>query len=138
MTVTVRPVPADYVAQTWPMVEGFIAKALKFGNGGDYSIEQIRMAVASGSWLLLVAVDDDNKIHGAMTVSFINYPNDRVAFVTSTGGKGICSAESLRQMKDIVKSMGATKVQAGGRPSMVRMLGRLGFRQRYMVVESRI
>lgn len=137
MTITVRPVPVDYVSQTWPLVKGFVSKAHEHG-GGDYSLDQIKMHLALGTWLLLVAVDDENRIHGAMTVSFINYPNDRVAFVTSTGGKKICTEDSLRQMKEIVRGLGATKIQAGGRPAMVRMLGRLGFKERYTVVETKI
>jgi hypothetical protein len=133
----IQPVPQHFIAQTWSAVEPFIAKAMKF-SGGDYSLDQIKMYLSQGTWLLLVAVDDDNSIHGAMTISFINYPNDRVAYVTTTGGKGICTADALNQMKSIVSSMGATKVQAGGRPAIVRMLSRLGFNQRYTVVEAGI
>lgn len=133
----IQPVPQHFIAQTWPHVERFIAKTMKF-SGGDYSLDQIKMYLSQGTWLLLVAVDEDNSIQGAMTVSFLNYPNDRVAYVTTTGGKGICTADALEQMKSIVSSMGATKVQAGGRPAIVRMLSRLGFSQRYTVVEAGI
>lgn len=137
MTYTVRPVPPEATAQIWPKVEAFIQKAMVH-SGGDYSMDQIRMYVNLGQWLLLVSTDEKNTIHGAMTISFIPYPNDRVAFVTTTGGTGICTADALRQMKNIVASMGATKVQAGARPSMVRMLRRLGFNERYTVVETKI
>jgi hypothetical protein len=137
MKITVRPVDVNYIAQTWHLVESYIADAHKHG-GGDYTLDQIRMYLATGTWLLLVATDEENKIHGAMTVSFLNYPNDRVAFVTTTGGKTICSEDTLLQLKELLKGMGATKIQAAGRPSMVRLLGRLGFNERYMVVETRI
>lgn len=137
MTVTVRPVDVNYIAQTWPLVEGYIAEAHKHGSE-DYTLDQIKMYLATGAWLLVVATDDENKIHGAMTVSFVNYPNDRIAFVTSTGGKTICNAETLEQLKTLLKSLGATKIQAGGRPAMVRLLGKLGFKERYMVVETKI
>ena len=137
MTITVRPVDVNYIAQTWQFVEPFIVEAHKSG-GEDYSLDQIRMYLATGAWLLVVATDEENKIHGAMTVSFINYPNDRIAFVTSTGGKTICNAEVLEQLKTLLRSLGATKIQAGGRPSMVRLLGKLGFKERYMVIETKI
>lgn len=133
----VKPVPQEFIAQIWPKVEGYITKALKY-SGDDYTIDQVRLYLSSGNWLLLVSVDDQNTVHGAMTVSFTNYPNDRIAFVTTTGGRGICTANALAEMKNIVASMGATKVQAGARPAMVRMLSRLGFNQRYMVVEAKI
>ena len=137
MKITVRPVDVNYIAQTWQLVEGYIADAQKHG-GEDYTLDQIRMYLAMGTWLLVVATDEENNIHGAMTVSFINYPNDRIAFVTTTGGKTICSEETLEQLKELLKGLGATKIQAAGRASVVRMLGKLGFNERYMVVETKI
>jgi len=133
----VKPVSTELIAQTWPKVEGHISRALKY-SGDDYTIDQVRLYLSSGNWLLLVSVDEQNVIHGSMTISFMNYPNDRIAFITATGGSGICTPDALAQMKNIVASMGATKVQAGARPAMVRMLSRLGFNQRYMVVEAKI
>ena len=137
MTLTVQPVPQQYAAQTWPLVEKFIASAEKFG-GGDYTLEQIKMYATLGHWTLLVATDEDKQIHGAMTVVFQSYPNDRVAFVTSAGGAGIVNEPVLDQLKTVLRSMGATKIQAGGRPAMVRLLENQGFVQRYTVVETNI
>lgn len=136
MSVIIQPVTQQYVAQVWPQVEPFIAKAEKHG-GGDYSMDQIKMYLNLGMWWLLVAVEDD-QIKGAMTGTFINYPNDRVAFVTSTGGEGICTEDTLEQLRNILKMQGATKIQAGGRPAVVRMLQGLGFTPRYTVVETHI
>ena len=137
MTLTVQHVPQQYAAQTWPLVEEFIAATEKFG-GDDYSLEQIKMYVTLGHWTLLVATDEDNQLHGAMTITFQNYPNDRVAFVTSAGGAGIVNEPVLDQLKAVLRGMGATKIQAGGRPAMVRLLENQGFTRRYTVVETKI
>ena len=137
MTLTVQHVPQQYAAQTWPLVEKFIAATEKFG-GDDYSLEQIKMYVTLGHWTLLVATDEDKQIYGAMTISFQSYPNDRVAFVTSAGGAGIVNEPVLDQLKTVLRGMGATKIQAGGRPAMVRLLESRGFVQRYTVVETKI
>ena len=137
MTLTVQHVPQQYAAQTWPLVEKFIAATEKFG-GDDYSLEQIKMYVTLGHWTLLVATDEDRQVNGAMTISFQNYPNDRVAFVTSAGGAGIVNEPVLDQLKAVLRDMGATKIQAGGRPAMVRLLESRGFVQRYTVVETKI
>lgn len=137
MTLTVQPVPQQYAAQTWPLVEKFIAATEKFG-GDDYSLEQIKMYVTLGHWTLLVAADEDKQIYGAMTISFQSYPNDRVAFVTSAGGAGIVNEPVLDQLKAVLRGMGATKIQAGGRPAMVRLLESQGFARRYTVVETKI
>jgi hypothetical protein len=136
MTVQLQTVPNHFVAQVWPQVEEFIARSEKH-SGGDYSMDQIRMYVNLGLWWLVVAVEDQ-QIKGAMTGSFINYPNDRVAFITATGGEGICTEDTLNQLREILKAQGATKIQAGGREAMVRMLRMLGFTHRYAVVETHI
>jgi len=137
MTLTVQHVPQQYAAQTWPLVEKFIAATEKFGED-DYSLEQIKMYVTLGHWTLLVATDEDMQVNGAMTITFQNYPNDRVAFVTSAGGAGIVNEPVLDQLKAVLRGMGATKIQAGGRPAMVRLLESQGFMQRYTVVETKI
>jgi hypothetical protein len=137
MDLEIKYIPVQYVAQTWPMVEKYIKDAQQY-DGGDYTVDQIQVYLSTGQWALVVAVDDSNTVHGAMTLSFISYPNDRVAFVTSTGGKMIINKDSLKQLKAIMQQMGATKIQAAVRPSMARLLGRTDFYERYMIVESKI
>lgn len=136
MSVLIQSVAPQFVAQLWPQVEPLIAKAEKHG-GGDYSMDQIRMYLNLGMWWLVVAVED-NVIKGAMTGTFISYPNDRVAFITTTGGENICTEDTLNQLREILKTQGATKIQAAGRPAVVRMLQGLGFSPRYTVVETNI
>jgi hypothetical protein len=140
MSLTVRSVDVNHVQQVWPMVQGYVQEALD--KGGDfpewangYNIHHVQQFVSSGQWLLLVAADEDNVVHGAMTVSFITYPLHRVAFVTTTGGKFIANPELLEQLKALVKLHGATKIQAFCRESMVRLLSRAGFEPRNTLVE---
>jgi hypothetical protein len=140
MSLTVRPVDVSHIQQVWPMVEGYIQEALDkggdFPNWADgYNLSHVQSFVTSGQWLLLVAIDEENAIHGAMTVSFINYPLHRVAFVTTTGGKFIANPELLEQLKALVKLRGATKIQAFCRESMVRLLARANFEPRNTLVE---
>jgi len=135
--IEVRYVPVTYAAQSWENVEEHIKSALKHGHG-DYTIDQIKLLVCMGQWLLLVAIDEDLKVHGAATVSFINYPNDRVAFVTSIGGKLISNQETFKQMVDILKNQGATKIQGMARPSIARLWSRYGFKERTTLVEVKI
>ena len=107
-------------------------------GGGDYSSEHVKVYLTSGQWVLIVAVDEQNVIHGAMTITFNNYPNHRVAFITATGGKGIITKNSLQQLREILKSFGATKIRAAVRPSMERLLHRVGFYKRYTIAETQI
>ena len=137
MNLTIRPISIQYISQIWPLVEKYIAAAEEF-DGEDYTVAQIKVYLTTGQWILVVAVDEQGAIHGAMTITFINYPNDRVAFVTSTGGKLIINEDSLTQLKAIVQQMGATKIQAAVRPSMAKLLSRTGFYERYITVETKI
>lgn len=140
MSLTVRPVEVNHIQQVWPMVQSHIQKS--FDKGGDfpewaagYNISHVQSFLTSGQWLLLVAVDEETMVHGAMTISFINYPLHRVAFVTSIGGKFVANPELTEQVKALVKAHGATKMQAFCRKSMVRLLSRVGFEPRNTLVE---
>ena len=133
----IRHIQTEYCAQAWPLVENYIKMALVH-DSEDYTLEQIKLFVCTGNWILLVAVDEEGKIHGAATSTFINYPNDRVAFITSIGGKLITNKETFKQMSDILKAGGATKIQGMARLSIARLWKRYGFKERTMLVETKI
>jgi hypothetical protein len=116
MTLTIQPVDTNYISQVWPMVDGYLLDALVEGNDSPawsdcYNIHHVQGFLTSGLWLLLVAVDEDKVIHGAATVSFSNYPMNRIAFITLIGGRLISSKGTFDQLKMILKQRGATKVQ---------------------------
>ena len=120
----IQPVNVEHIHQTWPLVESYLQESLDKGLAGgtmDYNIHHVQSYLVSGQWILLVAVED-GKIHGAMTVSFINYPLSRVAFITLTGGKLIINQDTFKQLQAIAKYHGATKIQAMARPAMVKLL----------------
>jgi len=137
MSLVIRHVPVQYVNQVWPMVERFISNAQAY-CGDDYTVEQVKVYVSSGQWLLVVAADYEGAIQGAATVSFLNYPNDRVAFVTFIGGKLISNKDTFGQFKDLLKANGATKIQGAAREAIARLWSRYGFEERYRIVETKI
>ena len=137
MTFKIQPVPTSNFHQTWPLVEKFLSDALKWGED-DYTVEQARAYLAKGDWLLLVAVDEENNIHGAAAINFINMPNDRIAFVVAIGGKLISNKDTYEQMTALFKSYGATKIQGAARESIARLWTRYGFKERYRIVEAKI
>ena len=137
MTTQVQYVPVEHAAQTWPLVKEHLESALEYSHG-DYTIDQIQLLVCMGQWLLLVAVDDEGKVHGAATASFINYPTDRVGFITAIGGKLIANKENFAQLCAILKAKGATKIQGMARPAIARLWSRYGFKERSALVEVRI
>jgi hypothetical protein len=137
LNLTVKSVSVTFFHQTWPLVEHFLTDALKWGED-DYTVEQAKTYLARGDWLLLVAVDEENEIHGAAAVNFINMPNDRIAFITAIGGKLISNKDTYEQFTALLKGYGATKIQGAARESIARLWTRYGFKERYRIVEAKI
>ena len=141
MTVKIQPVDTNYVSQVWPLVEKYLVDSLVEGAEKQnidpgYNIHHVQMFLTTGQWLLVVAVDEEHKVHGAMTVSFMNYPMARIGFITLTGGRLVLNRNTFEQLKVILKQRGATKVQAHGRESMVRLLQRTGFKPQTTLLEA--
>jgi len=126
----------DETAQKWAEVSLFIEDALLFADG-DYTLDQVRLAVVSNQWLL-IGIYEGDFIKGALTVSFINMPNDRIGFVTTIGGKNIFTKDTYKQLVEILKQFGATKIQGGVRESVARLWRKVGFKERYILVENTI
>ena len=137
MIITVKPVGTQYIHQTWPLVNDLFASALKFG-GDEYTLDQIKALLAQGSWVLLVAVDEENTVHGAASVEFINKPNDRVGLITAMAGKDIVNEGVFGQVCALLKANGATKVQCAARESAARLYKQVGLEARYTIMESKL
>ena len=114
--MNIQYVALEWVNRTWPSVEKYIASALEHAQG-DYTIDQVRSLVTQGQWVLLVAVDE-NGIQGAATVNFYNRPNDRVAFITTIGGRLISNRDTFQQLKNYAASMGATVIEGSAREAI--------------------
>jgi len=137
MSLSVQLVPLSLVHTTWPIVEKFLEDALQWGQD-DYTIEQVKVYITKGDWMLLVAVDEDGAIHGAAAVNVYNMPNDRIAFVVAIGGRLISNDVTYGQLCSLVKSFGATKIQGVARESVAKLWKRYGFKERYTLVEAKL
>lgn len=131
--LNLRIVPSTHIQQTWHEVDKMLASAL-VRAGGEYNLDQLKVMLVEGRQALLVLVDEDEKIQTAFTVEWINYPNDRVAFLTAIGGRTDLNA--FNQFKDWVKINGGTKIQGAAFESVARLWKRkLGFDNKYIIVE---
>ena len=138
MTLAIQPVPVQLVNQIWDKVEPFIKSAEEKSGATEYTAEQIKVYLVLGEWMLLVATDENKEIHGAATVSFINYPADRVAFITAIGGKLVSNPDTFKQMSDIFKANGATKIQGVAKEAIARLWQRFGFEEKAILVECKL
>jgi hypothetical protein len=135
MNLTVQPVNVAYFHQTWPLVKELFEKANKY-DSGDYTLDQIKGLLASGSWVLLVATDEKNVIHGAASISFYNMPNYRVGFITAMAGKAIVNEAVYGQVCSFIKANGATRVQCAARESAARLYKQVGMQERHTIMET--
>ncbi len=132
----IQHVDVNYVNQLWPQVEKFIDAALAYQD--DYNIEHAKVYVTNGTWVLIVAIDDDQVIHGAATIQFYNRPKDRVAFVVTMGGKLITGHETYAQFTELLKAFGATYIEGASRESAARLWQRFGLQEKYRVVGAKL
>ena len=128
----IQRVDVGHVHQVWPLVETYLASALEHAKD-DYTLESAKVLLATGQWVLVVAVNEEG-VHGAATVSFTSRPHDRIAFITLIGGKLISNDETFAQFKDLLKLLGATCIEGAARESIARLWSRYGFEEKYRIV----
>jgi len=117
---TVKVVAPNFIYDVWKDVESFLNASINV-SGGDFTLDQLKFSLSRGEQTLLVSVNEQNVINGAMTVEFINRPNDRVMFITALGGNGIVNDETFSQVETWAKSHGATKASAWAQEAQARL-----------------
>ena len=132
----VQTVGVEYIAQIWSGVATYIERALQYTD--DYNIDQVKVFLTTGSWILLVAVDDLQQIHGVATVALYNGVNDRTATLTTLGGKGVVNQDIFNQVCRIVRSLGATRMQIYTRDAAIRLYEKVGLKKKATVMECKL
>jgi hypothetical protein len=117
---TVKVVAPNFIFDVWKDVESFLNASINV-SGGDFTLDQLKFSLGRGEQTLLVSVNDQNVINGAMTVEFTNRPNHRVMFITALGGNGIVNDETFSQVESWAKSQGATKASAWAQEAQARL-----------------
>jgi hypothetical protein len=135
----IQHVAFNYVHQVWPEISEYLKAAVEKQQGvPDYTLEQVKVYVTTGQWLLLVAVDDESIVRGAATVELFNRPSHRVAFVTCAGGRLMSNLDSAANLKLVLKGFGATSIECAANGSTERLWQRLGFTEKYKILEVTI
>lgn len=133
----VQIVSSSHIYQIWGQVKDYLQASIET-NTGECTLEQLKGLLASGAQSLLVAVKE-SKITGAMTVEFINYPNERVMFITALGGKGVVNNQTFTQVEEWAKTQGATKVNAWAKEGQAKLYKmKAGFTTMRYVMEKKL
>jgi hypothetical protein len=131
----IQYVEPKFVVGIWNDLKPHIEHALEHTD--DYSVEQCKVFLTNGSWLLFAAVED-GVLHGMATVFVENGVNHRTALITTISGKGIINTDAIGQLMNILKSFGLTRVQGYARDSLVRLYERFGLQKKANLVEFKL
>lgn len=129
----VELVPTAFVHQQWAQVEPHIAKAIEWANG-DFTLDQLHADVGQGRAALYWA-KDGAVVLGAAVVAFQNNRNKRVAFVLAIGGNFLADRDIFEQFAALLKQAGATHAGGAGRPAIMRLWSRFGFKEKSILFE---
>lgn len=117
----------------WPVVGAYLGKALRHAEG-ELGPEDIRQMVKDGHAFILVVVQG-GEIVAAGAVEIVHYPRYKAANIIAVGGKHVfLQADELAWVCRVARDMGCSKVQTFCRPSMARLLGKLGMREAYRLM----
>ena len=117
---TVQIVAPNNVYHVWEDIKEYLNASINV-SGRDFTIDQLKLLLVRGEQSLLISVNKNNKINGAMTVEFINSPNARTMFITALGGSGIVNDETFSQVETWAKMQGATKASAWAQEAQARL-----------------
>lgn len=125
------------VVPLWPVVGPLLQRAYDADPVGcsDTSLEQLKALLVAGVQRLLVVADEAGEIVCACTVSAVFLPNASIAFVTSAGGRFATDAHVQSQFRQWCIRSGFTRIQAQVRPSMARLMARVGYGEIGRVVD---
>jgi hypothetical protein len=133
---TVQIVAPNNVYNVWADVENYLNASINVSEG-DMTLDQLKLILVRGEQTLLVSVNEDDKLNGAMTIEFQNRPNNRVMFITALGGHGIVNNETFSQVESWARMQGATKVSAWAQEAQARLYKmKSNFNTVRMVVEK--
>jgi hypothetical protein len=134
-TPIIRQIPTDLVHQFLPLCRQYIEAALVYT---DLSFDQAKVFLSNGTWMLLIATDDEQNITGAYTLAFANSPNHRTATIVTAGGLGLGSPPAFDQACEIARNHGATRVHVLARQSAARLYKRLGLVEKSVLMEKNL
>lgn len=126
----------NYLHQFWPVIGPMLERAMDHAHG-EINLDQLKVYLSNGKYQLILFINDDDQIIGAVASEFINYPNDRCFYILAIGGR--TDKECVMQMFEFAKSQGATIVRGAAHKSVSRLWRmKYGFETIYYTVEKRL
>ena len=119
--------------QVWDTVAPLLQKAIDL-DPNSTSAQHVNYTIRTGSMNLLVWEEPGEGITGAATVSFTDYPTERIAHVHLMGGKGIVKPHVFAEAQNWMRANGATKAQCWCQDNLVPMYQKMGLERTHHVM----
>ena len=120
MTVQVSLVPEERILEVWPKVAQYMRGAVKYTRG-RYETSDVLDLLLYMHYPLWIAFEDD-KILGAVTTRFIEYPHKKFLFMEFCGGVGLRKWKT--PMLDVLRKWAADNNCDG-----IECAGRVGWKK---------
>lgn len=130
-------ITSNQLPQVWPIVAPMLQRAIDL-DPELVTIEQVEYAIRTNKSFLLVWIDDEEGITGAVTVDIIDFPRERVAHVNLMGGKGIVRDHVFKEAQDWMRACGATTAQCWAKGSLVQMYEKMGMTNTHQVMRMKL
>ena len=135
MTWSVTGAPPESLSNLWPTVMPLLRPAVK-RSGGRVTLATLANGLREKRYQLWVAHHSEMGIAAAFVTRVATYPNRRTLVVDFAGGTRMTEWVDLAQrtFREYALQAGLSGVELYGRPGWLRMLGRLGWQQEFVVM----
>lgn len=137
MTWRLTSVPIEDLKAVWPIVAPLLAPAVA-RSGRRLTMRRSFEALQDGRYLLWLARQEDLVVHAAFLTRTASYPNRTVLAVDCAGGTGMDDwlEAADRTFRAFAADSGLGGVEMSGRRGWLKILGRLGWKETFVVMET--
>lgn len=128
--IVITAVPADYLEDTWPHVEGHLERAIDRSDA-PFTLSSIKEDLKKKNISLWLAVDaEEMKTLGVVTARIIKYPKCKALVAEWIGGNRMSewADECVKTLEQYARDNGCARMEGFGRKGWGRFLKKFGFR----------
>ena len=122
------------VFDRWDGVASLVRSGLDWSKGDLTALDILRMV---GDGRMQLWIFSKEEIEAVMVTELLEYPQRKVCSIVCFAGRGMRGVfeEAREYVVNWALANGCEGIEARCRPSMVRMLARLGFNEKYTIVK---
>lgn len=125
----------QHLDKFWDLAEPFLKAGLMMAEG-ELDVKQMRLLALQGNIQVLLIMDQEDVVRGAIATEIANYPNYKAVNIVSYGGYNLfASEEDFNYLKDELRKAGFSQIQGWCKPAQARLFkSRYGFSTPYEMI----